>query len=197
MIVSTEETMAMSESKNANPLRNIIKAEYIYRGHILDLRVDHVKFPSGKLKVREVVEHKNAVALLAVNEAGKVCFISQYRHAIDSDILEIPAGLIETGEDPDQTAIRELQEEIGYKPAKLIRVMDFYSTPGFSTETIILYYASDLSLSKLPEDDDEFIDVYWFTPEEILEKIAAGKIKDSKTLLAFYWYYSLGTKLCR
>ncbi|MDO5563216.1 MAG: NUDIX hydrolase [Synergistaceae bacterium] len=187
----------MPENNSVNPLRNIVKTEYPYKGHILDLRVDHVKFPSGSLKVREVVEHRSAVALLAVNEAGKICLVSQYRHAIDADILEIPAGLVEAGEDPDRTAVRELQEETGFKPSKLIRVMDFYSTPGFSTEAIILYYASNLSVSKLPEDDDEFIDVFWFTPAEIAKKISDGKIKDSKTLLAYYWYCSLGIELCR
>ena len=106
-------------------LRDIVKSEYPYKGHVLDLRIDHVKFPSGKVKVREVVEHKSAVAMFAVNGRGEICLVSQYRHAVDQNILEIPAGIIEPGENPEDAASRELQEEIGCKPGRLVKISDF------------------------------------------------------------------------
>lgn len=171
-----------------NELRNIVNSSYPYKGKILDLRVDNVLSPSGKEMVREVVEHKNAVAILAVDKDGKICLVSQYRHAIDAEILEIPAGLIEKGEAPETAAIRELQEEIGCKPGKIVKMFDFYTSPGYSTELITLFYAHELSHSKLPEDDDEFIKVVRCTTEEIYCKIKSHEIIDSKTIAACAWY---------
>jgi ADP-ribose pyrophosphatase len=171
-----------------NELRNILSTSYPYKGRILDLRVDNVLFPSGKEMIREVVEHKNAVAVLAIDNDGKICLVSQYRHAIDAEILEIPAGLIENGEEPETAAVRELQEEIGCKPGKIEKIFDFYTSPGYSTELITLFYAYELSHSKLPEDDDEFIKVLRYMPEEIYRKIQLRKIVDSKTIAACAWY---------
>ena len=112
-------------------LRNIVKSEYPYKGKILDLRVDSVKFPSGSVKIREVVEHKSAVAILPVNSEGKICLVAQYRHAVDRDIFEIPAGLTETGEDPSEAALRELREEIGYTASSITKISGFFSSPGY------------------------------------------------------------------
>lgn len=180
-----------------NKLRNIVDSSYPYKGHILDLRIDRVKFPSGKVKVREVVEHKSAVAMLAVNDDGKICLVSQYRHAVDRDVLEIPAGIIEKNEDPKNAAERELQEEIGYKPGAILKISELYTSPGYSTERIILYYTYDLTLSKLPEDDDEYIDVHWVSLDEFEKYIACGKIDDGKTMLAYYWYLAKVNCKCR
>ena len=175
-------------------LRNIVKTEYPYKGKILDLRVDSVQFPSGSVKIREVVEHKSAVAILPVNSEEKICLVSQYRHAIDQDIFEIPAGLADAGEDPSETALRELREEIGYTASSITKISAFFSSPGYSTEKIILYYAHDLSASKLPEDDDEYITVHWFTCHEIEDMISSGEIEDGKTIMAYYWYKSEKSK---
>lgn len=177
------------EDEKRHYLRNIISQEYPYRnGRVLNLRIDHVKFPSGSVKAREVVEHKSAVTVLAVDADGKICLVSQYRHAVDLDIYEIPAGIIEQGEDPEAAAVRELQEEIGFKPGKIEKIAEFYSSPGYSTEKIYLYFANELTQSKLPEDDDEFISVCKFSPREIEIMIAAGEICDGKTIMAYYWY---------
>ncbi|NLV82168.1 MAG: NUDIX hydrolase [Synergistaceae bacterium] len=176
-------------TKNAsNESRNIVDTSYPYNGNILDLRVDYVKFPSGDVKIREIVEHKPAVAIFIVNQDGKICLVSQYRHAVDTDVLEIPAGLVEDGETPYDAAIRELQEETGYKALNMTKVSDFYTSPGFSTEMIHLYYTSDFIISKLPEENEEHITALWFTVEEIESEIMAGNIKDGKTILAYYWY---------
>lgn len=171
-----------------NDLRNIIRSENKYNGRILDLRIDTVKFPSGSEKIREVVLHKSAVAMLPVNERGEILFVRQYRHAIDEDIYEIPAGLVEPGEDVEETAVRELQEEIGYRPGRIERVAEFYTSPGYCTEMITLFYATQLESSKLQEDDDEYIKVCRFTTGEVRQLIADNKIIDGKTLMAYYWY---------
>lgn len=171
-----------------NKLRNIIHSDYKYRGRILDLRVDTVRFPSGADKAREVVEHKSAVAMLPVDDEGKIILVRQYRHAIDQDIFEIPAGIVEDGEDFRGSAVRELQEEIGYRPNHIEEIADFYSSPGYSTEKIRIFFVTELVQSKLPEDDDEYIKVFKFTPEELEKLISEKQIADGKTLMAYYWY---------
>ena len=131
----------MTEAKN--PLRNILKSEFPYKGHIIDVRVDTVKFPSGSEKIREVVLHSPAVAMLAEDADGGIFLVKQYRHAVDEEIYEIPAGLVEEGESPEETAARELQEEIGRRPGRMEKrrrpgrmekIAELYSSPGFTTE---------------------------------------------------------------
>ncbi|MCF0247362.1 MAG: NUDIX hydrolase [Synergistes sp.] len=175
-------------------LRNIVDSQTKYKGHILDLRVDSVKFPSGDVKVREVIVHKPAVAMLPVDENGNIILIKQYRHAIDEEIFEIPAGLIDDGEDPRQAAERELMEEVGYCPKHIEEIAEFYSSPGYCDEVIYLYFADELTPKKLPEDDDEYIEVFLFTPEEIKKMIEQKEIIDSKTLMALYWYFAYKEK---
>ena len=181
---------ALIPGESPNELRDIVSRAYIYNGVILTLRVDEVKFPSGIIKPREIVEHNSAVTVIVINSEGKICLVSQYRHAVDEEIFELPAGIIEIGEEPLDTVVRELQEEIGHKPSYVKRITEFYTSPGFSDEKIILYLASDLVPSKLPEDDDEYINAYWVTLEEWGKMIKCGQIKDAKTLLAYYWYCS-------
>ena len=175
------------ENIQRHALRNIINTENIYSGAILDLNIDRVLFPSGCEKIREVVKHKSAVTVLPVHSDGTVSLVCQYRHAVDEDLYEIPAGLIEPGEDPAETAVRELQEEIGYKPGNIEKIFEFYTSPGYSTEKIIFFYATDLEPSKLAEDDDEFIKVHNFPIPEMKAMIDSGEIKDGKTIMAYCW----------
>lgn len=173
-------------------LRNVVESEYMYRGRIVNLRVDHVKFPAGCIKPREVVEHRPAVAILAADHDGCIYLVSQYRHAVDEMLYEIPAGLVEEGENPADTAFRELQEEIGFKPGALSEMFTLYTAPGFSDEKVIFFWATDLTPSKLPQDDDEYVFPLKFTPAEIMRMIAEGEIKDSKTVAAVCWCESQG-----
>ena len=165
-----------------------LASTYINSGHILNLRLDDILLPEGRSALREVVEHKNAVGILPVDEDGRLLFVSQYRYAVGAELLEIPAGLVENGEDPKATAIRELQEECGYKPGYIQKMFDFYCSPGFSTELLTVYFAKQLTPSKLPQDDDELIEVVPLMLCEAEEKIAKGKIIDAKTIAAIYWY---------
>lgn len=171
-------------------LRNVVESEYAYKGRIVNLRVDYVKFPAGDIKPREVVEHRPAAAILAVDNDGCIYLVSQYRHAVDEVLYEIPAGLVEEGESPADAAFRELQEEIGFKPGVLSEIFTLYAAPGFSDEKIIFFWAADLTESKLPQDDDEYVLPLKFTPGEIRRMIADGEIKDAKTIAAVCWYES-------
>ena len=171
-----------------NPLRNIIETKYYYKGHIGNLRVDMVRFPSGRVKPREILEHRPCVAILPVTETGRIVLIKQYRHAVDEEIFEIPAGIIEEGEEPRASACRELREETGFKPGKLEEIAAIYTTPGFCDEKIHIYIATELSVAPLQQDDDEFIKTFDYSVEELEKMIAEGKIADGKTLLAYYWY---------
>jgi len=160
----------------------------VYEGRIVNLRVDGVLLPSGRKTLREVVEHAPAVGILAVTEDEKIVLVRQYRYAVGECLVEVPAGIVEAGEAPEATAERELMEETGYKPGKLVEICRVYPSPGFSNEIIILFLATELVEESLEQDDDENIEVALFTKEEIMEMIEKGKIKDSKTLLAIFWY---------
>lgn len=167
---------------------DIIGSEYVYEGKIVNLRVDRVRFPSGDIKPREVVEHRPAVAILAADADGGIYLVSQYRHAIGEVIYEIPAGLVEDGESNAETASRELQEEAGLKPGSLREIFTLYSSPGFSDEKIFFFLATDLTPSKLPQDDDEYVVANKFSLAEIRRMIADGRINDAKTVAALCWY---------
>jgi len=162
----------------------------IYEGRILNLRVDRVLLPNDREGMREVVEHAPAVAILATNESGEVLLIEQFRYAAGERLLELPAGIVETGEDPQQTAVRELQEETGWKPGSIRKIATFFTSPGFSDELLLLYYADHLQESKLPQDDDEFIVPRFCSREEIANLITDGRIRDAKTLAALCWWLS-------
>lgn len=167
---------------------DIVGNEYVYEGKILNLRVDRVRFPSGDIKLREVVEHRPAVAILAADGDGCVYLVSQYRHAVGETLYEIPAGLVEEGESNAETASRELQEEAGLKPGSLREIFTLYSSPGFSDEKIVFFLATDLTPSKLPQDDDECVIANKFSLSEIRRMIEDGRINDAKTVAALCWY---------
>ncbi|MEG1502207.1 MAG: NUDIX hydrolase [Synergistaceae bacterium] len=179
-----------------NPLGEICHSENIFNGKIVNLKIESYLSESGKITKREIVEHASAVAIIAINSSNKICFVKQYRQPIREVLYEIPAGLIEKDESPRQTAIRELQEEIGYRPGRLIEVISFYTSPGFMNEKIILFLATDLIPSKLMEDEDEFIELEWLSFQEVNNMIKNNKIIDGKTLLGFYLYLARRAEIC-
>lgn len=160
----------------------------IFQGKIIDLKVEDVRLPDGSTSTREIVVHPGAVAVIAVNQNNKLIFVKQFRKAIEQVLLEIPAGKLESGEDPKICAIRELEEETGYRCNRIKHIMDFYSTPGFTNEKIHLYYAWDLAKKTTKTDDDEFLEVVELSINEIRELMDTNNIKDSKTLIAMLYY---------
>jgi len=172
----------------AHLVETLVSKQDIFHGRMIHLRVDTVKLPDGKETTREVVEHPGAVAIVAETQAGKLLLVTQYRHPIRQVSIEIPAGKLEQGEPLAEAAFRELLEETGYQANELKKVMDFYSTPGFSDEIMHLFVARGLTFDKMQPDEDEFIDSQAYSKEEIIHLIRTGQIKDAKTLIGLNWW---------
>ncbi len=171
-----------------------LSSNVAYRGRILNLRIDKVTLPDGKVSSREVIEHAPAVAVIPEKADGSVLLVEQYRYAVNRSLLEIPAGIVEDGEDPLEAAHRELMEEVGYDAASLVEVGRFFTSPGFSNEVIVLYHATDLCPARLESDDDEFIRVVEVAGKDLAEVFAEQDIMDAKSMAAAWWF--LGNR-CR
>lgn len=160
----------------------ILSTELLYNGRTLKLRVDTIKLPTGRKTIREIVEHSDSVAIIAIDNNNSVLLVKQFREAIGKELLEIPAGGIDPGEDPMDTARRELQEETAYLPKKLAKLGGFYSTPGFCNEYLHLYLATDLTPSQLYADDTEGIILTRVPVSHIHRLITSGTICDGKSI---------------
>jgi len=158
-----------------------LKQEIIYQGKIITVNKDTVLLPDGQTSFREIVHHPGAVAIVA-RRAGEILLVRQYRYALGEETLEIPAGKIDPGEDPESCARRELREETGYD-GTLKCLGAFYSSPGFTDEIMFIYLAEDLIWAPLKSDDDEFLHVVSLPRQEALVLIAEGKMPDAKTVL--------------
>jgi len=168
-----------------------VKSERIYEGKVINLRVDMVELPDRKYSKREIVEHGGAVGIVAVTPEGKLLFVKQFRKTVEDVLLEIPAGKIEKDEDPETCALRELEEETGYTTSKITKMLDFYTSPGFSNEVIHIYLAEDLVQGEACPDEDEYIEAVSLSLEEILDLIKKGEVKDSKTIIAMLYYQNI------
>ena len=168
-------------------IEKVLSRNLIYRGKIIDLRIDNVQLQSGRKTIREEVEHEPAVAIIPLTEKNEVLLVRQYRHPLGEDILEIPAGIVEEGETFRDTAERELQEEVGYRPNDLVEVGKFYTSPGFSDEVIVVFVARKLVPSILDGDEDECIEVESVPLNDVPELLGSGKIKDCKTFAGLSW----------
>ncbi|MES0278689.1 MAG: NUDIX hydrolase [Dehalococcoidales bacterium] len=157
-------------------------SQQIYDGRILKLRVDTVRLPSGRMSKREIVEHDDSIAIVAIDGDDNVLLVKQFRKAVEKEVLEIPAGGIEPGEEPVAAVKRELCEETGFLPKRVERIGGFYSAPGYSSEFLHLFVASDLTPEKLQAEDTESIKVERVPVSQILELIRTGAISDAKSV---------------
>jgi len=170
---------------------NTLSSKLIYEGRSVSLRVDKIELPGGRETTREVVEHRDCVAIVPIDADDNVLLVSQFRYPVEKELLEIPAGGVDTGEDPADTVRREMQEETGYLPEKVEKLGGFYSSPGFCTEYLHLFLATDLTPSQLYAEDTESIRLVRTPIAEIPGLIASGSICDSKSiagLLTFLEY---------
>jgi ADP-ribose pyrophosphatase len=163
-----------------------ISSERRYEGRTVSLRVDQVTLGSGRATTREVVEHPGAVAILAW-DGERLAMVRQWRHATGGPLLEIPAGTLDPGEEPLATAKRELAEEIGRAGATWLRGPVFFTAPGFCTELMHTFLATDLTDASATADDDEEIEASWLTLDEALAAIDDGQVRDAKTLAGILW----------
>ncbi|AOY77085.1 NUDIX hydrolase [Clostridium formicaceticum] len=168
-----------------------LKSERIYEGKIVNLRVDTVELPQKKYSKREIIEHAGAVGILAVTKDQKIVLVKQFRKPVEETILEIPAGKLEAKENPADCALRELGEETGYKTSKVKKLLEFYSSPGFTNEVLHIYLAEDLEEGIAHPDEGEFVEPVHIGIEEALEKITKGEIKDAKTIIAILAYKNI------
>ncbi|SHI93220.1 NUDIX hydrolase [Lutispora thermophila] len=174
-----------------NTYEKTIKNKNIYTGKVVTLDIETVILPNDKIAEREIVRHPGAVAILPIDNSGNIYFVKQYRKAIDSELIEIPAGKLEAGEEPIECALRELQEEVGYTSNKLTYITRIFTSPGFADEKIYIFKAEDLRKSKLNKDDDEFINIYKYKVDEAFEMIKNGEITDAKTIIAMLTIFKL------
>ena len=168
----------------ANEVR---ESRYIFEGRALKLRLDTVVTPDGRVTSREIVEHDASIAVVVV-DGEHIVLVRQYRDPVGMDLLEVPAGGIEPGEEPVAAAQRELAEEIGYEPGTVTRLGGIYSTPGFCTGYMHLFLATDMATKRLYAEDTAAITVVRVPKDEIPGLIASGEIQDAKSVAALLQY---------
>ncbi len=159
-----------------------IESQRLFTGRAIKLWLEIVLYPDGRQIEFEVIRHPGAVTILPVDEDDQIWFVRQYRHPAGQLLLELPAGTLEAGEPPEDTAKRELQEEIGMAAETLIPLGGFYMAPGYSTEFMHCYLASGLTASALEQDEAEYIRLERYSIEEAYRMFTDGEIIDGKTL---------------
>jgi ADP-ribose pyrophosphatase len=165
-----------------------LSSKLIFSGRAVKLRVDTVRLSDGRETTREIVEHEDCVAIVAV-DGGVILLVRQFREAVGKELLEIPAGGIDPGEKPEDAVRREMREETGFLPRKVAPIGGFYSSPGYSNEYLYLYLASDLVSNPLRAEDTDSIVLVRATPREVLELIRSGGISDAKSIAGLFAYF--------
>lgn len=160
-----------------------ISSDLIYTGKTIQLRVDTVEMPNKGYQKREIIEHKGAVAIVAITNDNKIVLVKQYRKAVEKELYELPAGKIEIGESPLDSAIRELKEETGYSAESLKLIHKYYPTPGFSNQLVFIYLAKNLIPGEYNLEEDEFLEVCEIDRDEAYNMVINNEICDSKTVI--------------
>jgi ADP-ribose diphosphatase len=160
----------------------VLSSRVVFDGQVITVRVDEVEAPDGHHSTREVVEHRGAVGIVCVHD-GDIVLVRQYRHATGEVLLEIPAGKLDPGEEPETTASRELIEEVGLRAGALEHLATYYTTPGFTNETFHLYLATDARPEAGNTDPGEVIEVVRRPASTVRELLTSGEVRDAKSLL--------------
>lgn len=165
-----------------------LKRDLVHKGAIIDYYCDTIQIDGGKLTNFDFINHRGASAMVPVCEDGKILMVRQYRNAIDQYTLEIPAGGLNQGEDNLTCAIRECEEETGYKAGEVYHLIDVFTTVAFSNEKICIYYTTGITPSRQNLDEDEFVTTEKHSVDELISMIFDGSIKDAKTVAAILAY---------
>jgi ADP-ribose pyrophosphatase len=165
-----------------NYYEKTLNIELIYHGSILNVERLTVELPNGRTAPRDVVRNPGASAIVPVTEDGKIILVEQFRKPIERVSLEIPAGKLDKGEDPDDCAARELKEETGYSAKNIKKILTINPVPAYADEVIHIYLATGLTSGESDPDEDEFISAKAYKPDEVISMIEKGIITDSKTI---------------
>src|SRR5688572_19927813 len=162
----------------------LINSETLLEGRAFKVRRDYLRTPDGRETKLEIVEHSGSVVLIPIDQEGNLLFVRQYRHAVGEELLELPAGTRD-GEEPfEECAAREIREETGLEAGHLQKIGDFYLVPGYSTEFMAVFLATELKENPLQADEDEFLQVEKIPLKQAIEMAEHGKLKDGKSLAA-------------
>jgi ADP-ribose pyrophosphatase len=160
----------------------------IYAGRVVRLRLVYLDQPDGSRRLREIVEHAPGAAVVALDDDGQVILVRQSRPAVGARVLELAAGLVEPGEQPIDCARRELTEETGYQAARLEPLVSCYTSPGFSTELIHIFVATELRPAPAGGDEEEEIELVRMPLETAIEQVLSGEVSDAKTVAGLLAY---------
>jgi ADP-ribose pyrophosphatase len=163
---------------------DLLGSEIVYKGRAFDVRRDKLRTPDNLTVQFDVIEHVGSVIIVPVDEKGQMYFVRQYRHAIGVDLLELPAGTLEPGEPPEEAAAREIREEIGMAAGTLKEIGSFYLVPGYSTELMHVFLATDLRDDPLEADADEYLSVESCSVAEAFHLAESGQLPDAKSVAA-------------
>jgi len=165
----------------------VVKSEVIYRGKVFNTKVDQIEYNSGNKAVREVAEHPGGAVVVPVTAEGKIIMVTQHRFPVDKTLLELPAGKLSKDEDPMLCAVRELEEETGYKSDNIKEIGSIYTTPGYSSEKLWIYLAKDLKPGDHNREEGESgMEVFEYSLKKVEEKIYNGEIVDGKTICGIF-----------
>jgi ADP-ribose pyrophosphatase len=165
-----------------------LSSRVIFEGRAVKLRIDTVRTADGRKSTREIIEHADCIAVVAVDAEDNVLLVRQYRKPLEKELLEIPAGGIDGGEDASAAVIREMQEETGFYPKRVERLCGFYSSPGYCNEYLHLFLATDLVPGRLYAEDTAGIEVVPVPVAQIPALINSGKVEDAKSIAGLLMY---------
>lgn len=166
----------------------IKKSNVLYEGKVFDLKVDEIEYETGNRGIREVALHPGGAVAVPLTEEGKIVIVEQFRYPFQKKLLELPAGKLDKGEDPMECAVRELEEETGYKPGGVKKLGEIYTAPGYCTEVLHLYLMQELKEGNHNREEGESgMVVHELTLDEIEKKIKEGAIVDSKSICGMYF----------
>lgn len=169
-------------------MENLVESNLVLEGKNFSFKQDKVELPNGRITFRDIVQHPGAVGILAITDLNEVILVEQFRYATGQKLLEIPAGTIEQNESIEACVFRELEEETGYKAKKIRKLVSCYTSPGYSSEILHIYFAEDLIETAMKTEEDELLEVVKMKVEDALELIKSNLIIDAKTIIALQCY---------
>jgi len=159
----------------------------VFKGRVLNLNLEQVRLPNGRVAELEIAHHPGGAAVVAVDAGGRVCLLRQFRHAAGGWLTELPAGKLDGGEPPLECARRELAEEAGVSAGRWEKLGEFFSSPGVLTEVIHLFLAQDLQPADASPEEHEVLEASWVPLQEAMDLAASGRLQDAKSVIGLLW----------